>query len=385
MRKLIFCFILIIISTTACSPIDVEDALVEDITEEPEPTLTPTPYRPPVTGPDPSLKVGAFYYTWYNNPETDSKWEHWDQNHHQPPLDISSDYYPVLGAYSSNDEEVIAQHFAWLREAGVGVVITTWWGPGSGTDRIVPLMLDIADHYGLKVTFLIEQYTGRSAFTLGTNVRYLKTTYGSHPAFYWTTETSQFSPDDRKKGLFFIWGTTNVEEGGSAVPFDYWRETLDKLHAEDPGTLVISDEYDSPYRKESHFDGSYNYGVLDVDPVGYTYATKLHQDAWYVPGINPGFSISRIDYPLELDTPRRDGLTYNDRWESMFAQGREPQMVVITTFNEWHEGTQIEPAQPSALTSEGEAYLDYGDLGPEGYLKLTREWVDHFLTYEWPE
>ena len=144
MRKSTFLFVLMLVSIIGCTNIDSIDPIKKNATQEIEPAVTPTPNWPPVTGPEPSMKVGAFYYPWYFNPERDSKWVHWDQIHHIPPLDIASDFYPVLGAYSSNDPEVIAQHFSWLREAGVGVVISSWWGPGSPTDRIVPLMLDIA-------------------------------------------------------------------------------------------------------------------------------------------------------------------------------------------------------------------------------------------------
>ena len=44
----------------------------------------------------------------------------------------------------------------------------------------------------------------------------------------------------------------------------------------------------------------------------------------------------------------------------------ESTIISITSFNEWHEGSQIE----SAVKREG--YEDYGE-DPEMYLKLTRE------------
>jgi hypothetical protein len=81
------------------------------------PTVTvtsnaPVTPLPPVEGPDPSYKVAAFYYPWYGNPATDGEWIHWTQEGYLPPKDIASDYFPALGAYSSNDPAVVAQHMA---------------------------------------------------------------------------------------------------------------------------------------------------------------------------------------------------------------------------------------------------------------------------------
>ena len=94
-----------------------------------------------MTGPDPSTRVAAFYYPWYFNPDFDGKWDHWGEGHFNPPQEIASDYYPLLGTYSMSDPAVLAQHFAWLREAGVGLIVSSWWGRGDPTDRALPLTI----------------------------------------------------------------------------------------------------------------------------------------------------------------------------------------------------------------------------------------------------
>jgi len=111
-------------------------------------TVTTGLALPPVEGPDPSPRVAAFYYPWYGNLTVDGQWIHWDQVGFQPPKDISSDYMPALGAYSSNDPAVVAQHMAWLRQAGVGVIIVSWWDRVPVKQRPVPLILQMARRYG---------------------------------------------------------------------------------------------------------------------------------------------------------------------------------------------------------------------------------------------
>ncbi|MEA3325769.1 MAG: hypothetical protein U9R53_00400 [Chloroflexota bacterium] len=405
MRKAIFSFILIILFTYACSNTSSKESIQNTITPLPsitgskeshQKTITSPPHAtnttpinidtpwPPVTGPAPSYRVGAFYYPWYFNLESDGRWVHWDQGDYKPPLDIASDFYPVLGAYSVSDPTVLAQHFAWLRESGVGIIISSWWGQGESSDRILRLMFDIADHYGIKIAFHIEPYGARTAESLADDIQYIYDRYGNYPAFFWTTETSCFSLDDRPKGLFFIWASAVPDGNSPVVSPDYWQETIDTIHNKNPGAIILTDQNDSNWINHGHFDGSYNYGVLDVDQVGYKWALNLPAGAWYVPGINPGFSARRIGYANWVDTPRMNGSTYDDRWEQMFAVGIEPKLVVITTFNEWHEGTQIEPAAPGVTTPNGFTYQDYGKLPPDGYLTLTREWSERFLTFEWP-
>lgn len=389
MRKVMFSFILILLFTAACSNPPLDKIQEASTTISPERTKTPTAESeskwPEVSGPEPSTRVGAFYYPWYFNPEFDGRWVHWNEVMFNPPQDISSDFYPVLGAYSVSDPTVLAQHFAWLRQAGVGLIISSWWGQGDPSDTAIPLMLDIADHYGVKIAFHIEPYSGRTNEGLIDDIHYIYNQYGDHPAFYWTTGTSFYSPDDHLKGLFFIWATPEPDLEYGVVDPEYWQGAMDTIHGENPGAIVLTDQNDPHWVMNGHFDGSYNYGVLETDKVGYKWALNLPVGTWYVPGINPGFSARRIGYEDWVNTPRRDGDTYDDRWERMFAVGVVPNLVAITTFNEWHEGTQIEPAASGVTTPGGYNYLDYGPLGSEGYLSKTREWAEYFLAYEWPE
>ena len=80
--------------------------------------------------------VHVFYYPWYGNPEMDGKYIHWnhrylpknptdnrDTRKHKPPGDIGSNFYPLLGLYSSRDKMTVDYHMKKIREAGIGVRI----------------------------------------------------------------------------------------------------------------------------------------------------------------------------------------------------------------------------------------------------------------------
>src|SRR3979411_538692 len=78
-----------------------------------------------------STKVQLFYYPWYGNPSVAGSYRHWPQGNLTPPLEISSNFYPKLGAYDSGDPAVLNQHMNWIQQSGAGTIVYSWWGQGS--------------------------------------------------------------------------------------------------------------------------------------------------------------------------------------------------------------------------------------------------------------
>lgn len=350
----------------------------------PTTAVPPDAGLPPVEGPAPNPRVAAFYYPWYGNPTVDGRWVHWDQPESEPPEIVASDYYPVLGAYSSNDPVVVAQHFAWLRQAGVGVIVSSWWGEGDFSDEAVPLLLEMAERYGLKIAFHIENYEGRGPDRLLENIGYLYDHYGEHPAFYRTREPSRWSDGPAPRGLFFLWDTGHNHGGGEEVGHEFWIEALDELHSRPEGAIVLALGPDPAWVTRGHFDGLYTYADLDLNNLDdLAWSGSVPAGAWYVPTVLPGFRADRIGYEPGLRRPRNNGQRYQRQWDLVINGFREPQMVTITSFNEWHEGSQIEPASEEPPIPD--AYRDFSPLSPTSYLDMTREWSDRLAESVWPE
>ena len=61
------------------------------------------------------------------------------------------------------------------------------------------------------------------------------------------------------------------------------------------------------------------------------------------------------------------------------ALGADAKIVSVTSFNEWHEGTQIEPAEPAQTRDKNFTYLSYEPEDPDFYLRETRHWVEKMI------
>ena len=322
----------------------------------------------------PCDRVHVFYYNWYGAPPFQPNYVHWQQAGHEPPNDISANYYPSLGAYSSGDPQVLKQHMEWIRQARIGVLCTTWWGKGSYEDRSIPAILDAAAKAGLKVNFHLEPYGGRTPESVMDDIRYIINAYGGHPAFYHT----------RKFGgrpMFYVFAVRRHDPNA-------WHKAIEKLRNTKYDSLLIAYSTDPNLVKAAGFDGGYNYGILDqfkdvnffkkqwVEKIAPGFAAV---DKLFIPSVGPGFWAERAApgrfEKIQTALTRDDGTdaTYKRGWKAAIEIGTP--FVTITSFNEWHESSQIEPAVERS--SAGNRYPGYKD-GPLQYIRLTADLVSRF-------
>jgi len=99
--------------------------------------------------------------------------------------------------------------------------------------------------------------------------------------------------------------------------------------------------------------------------------------------VGPGYDDTRIrPWNHANKKAREHGKYYETQWIAALAA--KPDIVSITSYNEWHEGTQIEAAIPKTIqvtiNSEGSySYEDYSPLEPNYYMDKTHEWAQKFV------
>jgi glycoprotein endo-alpha-1,2-mannosidase len=341
--------------------------------------------RTPGTIGAPSPRVHAFYYPWYANPETDGRWEHWNHalllrngegKRYAPPADIGANFYPAQGLYSSKNPSDVETHMRQCRQARVGVLILSWWGQGSETDRAVPLIMDLAERHNLSVGFHIEPYPGRSAESVRGDLVYIHDRYGSSSAFY-------RDPRRENRGVFYVYDSYLVSP-------ENWAKVLTSrgdlsIRGTEYDALVIGlwvNREDGAALLNAGFDGFYTYFATNGFTYGSTIANWRLLSRWagehamiFIPSVGPGYDDTRIRPWNERNRRSRDNGAYYDRmWRAAIDAGTDA--ISVTSFDEWHEGTQIAPATPKEIP--GYKYLDYSPRDPDFYLERTAYWVGRF-------
>jgi glycoprotein endo-alpha-1,2-mannosidase len=288
--------------------------------------------------------VAIFYYPWYGTPARDGGWQHWSQNAHTPPANLYSLFYPALGPYSSSDAHVVDTQMDEIRSAGVDEVVVSWWGRGSREDARLPLVVTAARRHGLAVAIHLEPYDGRSPASVAADLVYLagfgvRDVYVYHPR--------DFAASD--------WATV----AASAPP------TMRLL----AGTELAG------FAAAAHFAGVYTYDFITNrgDKLARLCAEAHALRLACAPSVGPGYDGTRAGEP-PVRRPRRNGATYDALWAAALAARAD--VVTVTSFNEWGEGTQIEPAaaRPGYHSYDGAWGLS-GVAAQTAYLHRTAYWA----------
>ena len=290
----------------------------------------------------PQKEVLVFYYGWYGTPARAGQNIHWLNPDLRREHIADSPNYPVGGPYDSLDPTVIARQMAQIKVAGITGLIVSWWGQSDRTNEQLSLVLDAAGAQGLKVTAYIEQVS--SAEGVAADTLYLYRKYGRHTAW--------LRLDDKPVIIYF-------DRLMQDIDLDGWQKTRGLIEKQAPDAMLFigtANTLKEIKARKSSFDGLHIYSQqfegAETRLLPSLWRTKYYTD-WVkaqsgarvtTATILPGF-----DDRLQLDRKgkrpvikREDGEPFRRLWKAAIAAN--PDWILIVSFNEWHEASQIEPS-----------------------------------------
>jgi glycoprotein endo-alpha-1,2-mannosidase len=287
--------------------------------------------------------TAIFYYPWFGTPARDGAYDHWQQNGHHPSADLASSFYPTGGVYSSSDPAILDRQLGEIARAGIGEVVVSWWGRATSEDERLPAVIEAARAHGVDVAAHLEPYDGRTIEGTARDIAYLQTL-----------------------GIrdFFVYHAT-----------DFRAADWQPLTASLSGTRLFAQTPLAGYAKTGGFQGIYTYDTLTYG--GRTFARICNaahrQGLLCVPSVGPGYSAHRATGDSRV-LDRRRGETYDSMWRAAVRAAAD--VVSVTSYNEWNEGTQIEPACSRAgYASYDGAWGLHGRAAEDAYLRRTGFWT----------
>jgi len=319
--------------------------------------------------------VLAFYYPWYRTPFYSGYWGHWNGDGHNPDefvdegrRDIAAVHYPASDVYDSLDPQTIARHIEESRAAGIDGWIVSWWGQD---DEEVAIILDYLEEQGsnLKVAVYYEIVPGcggqdylcqsvppeEKIRAVEDDLFFIIDNFGSHPnylkvggrpvIFVYTRaiaqayfQWSRIISDVRAMRAFYISGDSNLTLSDFIIP-----RAFDHVHFYNPTWQIRYLGFDT-----------LNY----CDYVRRARAQGFGVALTVIPGYDDSALVYSRPHPIIID--RQDGELYRALWD--ISIGCRPDWILVTSFNEWHEGTEIEPS------------LEFGGQ----YIELTAQYARRF-------
>ena len=281
-----------------------------------------------------SHEVLAFYYGWYANPQVSGRWAHW-------PEGVTHE--PLIGRYDSHDAKYLDATFSQARSAGITGLIVSWWRKDDFQDQGMPLVLAAAEKAGLKITIYYEVAKPRQSpqpQATADDLLDILTRYGNHATWLRV----------RNKPVVFIYGRAVNE-----LHLTGWAQVISMVNrAYSGGVCFVGDEISPSGAKV--FDGIHTYNPTNQTATksvaeirAWATATYPHWVATARKRIScitviPGYDDTKLNRqgPKPV-TSRHGGETYRVLWQA--AINAQPDWILITSWNEWHEGSEIEPSR----------------------------------------
>jgi len=319
----------------------------------------------------PRTLVLAHYMPWYESqPQSPRYGWHWTMNHFDPTeisgtrRQAASHYYPLIGCYDSNDKDVLEYHVLLMKLAGIDGVIIDWYGKDNYLDyalnhRNTQAMIDCVTRLGLRFAIIYEDQTVPKLIKGGVIAK-ADAIQHAHELLLFVAQNWFKQPNYvrvEQRPLFLVFGPQYFQD-------DDWKTIFADI---EPQPM-----YFTLQRPRGPAVGGFSWPL----PAGAAAESEAKLQAFYqrakdwrfsIPAAYPRFHDIYADAGVHDSWGRiedRDGETY--RHTLRMALDAHPKVVQLVTWNDWGEGTQIEPS----------VEFGYRDL------ELTQKFVHQFVNPE---
>lgn len=318
-------------------------------------------------------EVWLMYIGTWGNLETDGKWIHWRirkpelrDAYFEPPESIPSVHFPSLGLYSSYHEETVGLHMKAIREAGVDAVIVYWFGKDRAPADFrneqdsLSLIFKCANKHKVKVGIMIPDYENRTVFTLDEDIQLYLDSYTSSsnlltrnnlPVILIENSARISNVTVNHKEAFII--ATGTSNG-------------DLMDAYENGFQGFATYWVSKY--ESYYS---DFNVWESES-----SKAMERGMLFIPTTSPGYNSTSLSIQNSFKSvSRNNGCHYDMMWDKAISTSSP--VVLINSFNNWVQGTSIEP-----VVNHPKFPLNADIWGPsnqpEFFMKKTKHWTKKY-------
>ena len=276
----------------------------------------------------------TFFYIWYKNPNTDTSWSYWSDQGNPPSTWFShylpdpnpSAFDPTQELYSANNYENFKWQVGKMAEARQEVAIASWWGQGTKEDtafnNIITDFMGRSDnpYPNLRWSMYYEDegFGDPSVATLVSDLTHIKNAFTNNPYY--------FKIDG--KPVIFVYGNTTDEPG---TILQRWSDANAQLGNAFYYVLKVFGGYatSSPQPSSWH---------------QYAPASRSGQHGSYSYYVSPGFWLDG-----QAERLARNAADFENAVKSMVNSNATWKLT--QTWNEWGEGTSVEPGQQVVIVN----------------------------------
>lgn len=295
------------------------------------------------------MRIFVHYMPWFQTKDFSGEWGmHWKMDRCNPDnigadgkREIASHFYPLAEPYDSSDPVVLDYHALLMKYSGIEGVLVDWYGSRNGAASTEALF-DAIKRAGLELAIVYEDRNNLD----GATTQSQKVKWGQDDMVYLYNNFFK-SPNYTKvdgKPLLMCFGPIDVSTENFKRAPSMWTEIFSPLTVRKmtPCFLPL-------YGASKNANDSRNHNALgeftwvNANNAAFLDNLKLNFSV-YMGSAYPGFkdfykeggwgeSITPVDY--------RDGQEFRD--QLTVAENKKVPMLQLVTWNDFGEGTQIEP------------------------------------------